>query len=119
MTNGLMASNALGQLREAEGALNEASRVYEDGIQYAAEQHMLHTPYAALLSAGLGRVTHERNDLGAAVTYLDEALRHSVPSSKEELALADMPTPPTSITWQVLAKNATSFLPRNTGVIIT
>ena len=43
----------------------------------------------------------------------------SVPSSKEELALADMPTPPTSITWQVEAKKATSFLPRNTGVIIT
>ena len=43
----------------------------------------------------------------------------SVPSSKEELALADMPTPPTSMTWQVEAKKATSFLPKKTGVIIT
>ena len=42
-----------------------------------------------------------------------------VPSSKEELALADMPTPPTSMTWQVDAKKATSLCPKNTGVIIT
>ena len=43
----------------------------------------------------------------------------SVPSSKEELALADIPTPPTSMTWQVEAKIATGFLLKKTGVIIT
>ena len=43
----------------------------------------------------------------------------SVPSSKDELALADIPTPPTSMTWQVEAKIATGLLLRKTGVIIT
>jgi LuxR family maltose regulon positive regulatory protein len=81
----LMASNALGQLREAEGALSEAVRIYEDGIQCAADRAMLHTPYAALLYSGLGRVAYERNALSAGAGYLDEALQHGAPSFGDTL----------------------------------
>lgn len=54
-----------------------------------------------------------------APSFLSFMCGMSVPSSNEELALAVMPTPPTSMTWQVEAKNATQRRPRKTGVITT
>jgi LuxR family transcriptional regulator, maltose regulon positive regulatory protein len=68
------ASYGYGQLRESQGALEEASRVYLDALEYAEARHILHTPAAALLYAGLGRISYLRNDLAAAGAYLAEGL---------------------------------------------
>jgi LuxR family maltose regulon positive regulatory protein len=70
----LRAIYASGQLREAEGALHEAARLYHDALEYAREGSILHTPVAALLYAGLGRLCYQRNDLPAAAASLAEGL---------------------------------------------
>src|SRR5205807_7141542 len=46
----LRASYGYGYLRETEGALNEAARVYHEALESAATGSLLHTPAAALIS---------------------------------------------------------------------
>jgi LuxR family transcriptional regulator, maltose regulon positive regulatory protein len=68
------ASYGAGQLREAQGALREATRLYEEAREYARERHVLHTPAAGLLYAGLGRIRYQRNELDEAAVDLAEGL---------------------------------------------
>jgi ATP/maltotriose-dependent transcriptional regulator MalT len=69
----LRALYASGQLREAEGALQEAARLYHDALEYAGERGILHTSFAAQLSTALGRISYQRNERPAAA-YLAEEL---------------------------------------------
>src|SRR5262249_48185290 len=73
----MRASYAYGVIRESQGALREAARVYEAALQYARERRAAHAPAAALLFAGLGRLSYEWNDLQAARASLKEALERT------------------------------------------
>jgi LuxR family maltose regulon positive regulatory protein len=73
----MRASHAYGVLRESQGALREAARVYEAALQHARERHAAHAPVAALIFAGLGRLCYERSDLQGARAYLKEALERT------------------------------------------
>jgi LuxR family maltose regulon positive regulatory protein len=73
----LLAGYAYGQLRETEGALHEAARIYGEALAYAREGSFLHTSYAGLIYTGLGRLSYQRNDLRAAAVYLADGLERS------------------------------------------
>jgi LuxR family maltose regulon positive regulatory protein len=78
------ASYGAGQLREIQGALGEAARLYEEALEYAGERHILHTPAAGLVYAGLGRIRHQRNELNEAATDLAQGLERVDLSAEEE-----------------------------------
>jgi len=67
------ASYGAGRLRETQGALREAARLYHEALEYAGEQGILHTPAAALLSAALRHIGYVRDELPAAA-YQAEGL---------------------------------------------
>jgi LuxR family maltose regulon positive regulatory protein len=69
----MRASHAYGAIRESQGALREAARIYEAALQHARDRRAAHAPVAALIFAGLGRLRYEWNDLSGALAYLEEA----------------------------------------------
>jgi len=69
----MRASHAYGVIRESQGALREAARVYEAALQHARERRAALAPVAALIFTGLGRLCYERNDLQGALAHLKEA----------------------------------------------
>jgi LuxR family maltose regulon positive regulatory protein len=73
----LRSSYLYGQLRESQGALGEAERCYRTAREYARERDLLHAPSAGLISAGLGRLSYQRNDLPGALEQIDEALERT------------------------------------------
>jgi LuxR family maltose regulon positive regulatory protein len=73
----LRASHLYGQLRESQGALREAERCYRAALEYARERRLLDAPSAGLISAGLGRLSYQRNDLHGALEQIDEALERT------------------------------------------
>jgi ATP/maltotriose-dependent transcriptional regulator MalT len=77
----LRASYLYGQLRESQGALGEAERCYRAAREYARERRLLHAPAAGLISAGLGRISYQRNDLPGALKQIDEALERTTAES--------------------------------------
>jgi LuxR family maltose regulon positive regulatory protein len=70
----VLSSYAHGQLQEIQGGLREASRIYEEALGFAQEQQILHTPAAALLDAGLGRIRYQRDELPSAAASLADGL---------------------------------------------
>src|SRR5262249_51391198 len=70
----LRASYAYGVLRESQGALREAARAYTSALEYARERRCLNSPSAALIFAGLGRISHQQNELADALSHLQQAL---------------------------------------------
>jgi LuxR family maltose regulon positive regulatory protein len=71
------ASYGFGQLRESQGARQEAERLYRAALAYARERRFLHASPAGLIFAGLGRLSYETNDLPAATASLEEGLGRS------------------------------------------
>lgn len=70
----LWARYGYGRLRETQGALEEAARLYHAALAYARERNLLHVPAARPIFAGLGRLSYHRNHLPAALAYLEEGL---------------------------------------------
>lgn len=76
----LQASMALGQVREAQGALKEAERLYRSALDFAEERKFHHTGETAFIYAGLGRCSYHVNDLTAAESSLNEGLKRKHPA---------------------------------------
>jgi LuxR family transcriptional regulator, maltose regulon positive regulatory protein len=81
----LRASHACGQLRESQGALREAERLYHAALAYARGRRCVPMPLAGVIFAGLGRLSYQRNDLSGARAHLREALGRTT----SELAVPD------------------------------
>jgi LuxR family transcriptional regulator, maltose regulon positive regulatory protein len=76
----LSASLAFGQVHEAQGALREANRIYQEALAFATERKFHHTGDTAFIFSGLSRCAYQWNDLAAAETYLKEGLERKHPA---------------------------------------
>jgi LuxR family maltose regulon positive regulatory protein len=75
----VLASIADGQLHHAQGALQEAGRIYREALGYATERKYNHPDQIAVLFTGLGRLHYQWNDLTAADTAFHEGLKRTHP----------------------------------------
>ena len=65
----------LGDIRAAQGRLREAARIYEQGLQLAADEAPSAAPETDELYLGLAELHREWNDIEAATAFLDTVTR--------------------------------------------
>jgi LuxR family maltose regulon positive regulatory protein len=68
----------LGDIRVAQGRLRDAARIYEQGVQLAAEEVRTAAPETDELYLGLSEVHREWNDIDSAIGFLDAITRPAV-----------------------------------------
>ena len=76
----------------ARGLWGEAERCYRAALEYARERRLLHTPAAEQISAALGRLSYQRNDLPGALKQIEEAVERTP-------AEASGPATPSAFGW--------------------
>lgn len=75
----LIARCGLAESREEQGALQEASRLYQSALDYMTERNIKRFPHQLWLYCGLGRLHYEWNDLSEADLLLQQGLGHNLP----------------------------------------